>query len=266
MKMNDELRIPQVGLGLWNIKGQSEMANAYNWALEAGYRLFDSAQAYGNEEVLGRAVSAGKVPREEVFITTKISTSNMGHGLPESFDESLKKLRMDYVDLLLLHFPMTITRRISWPLMEQIYASGRAKSIGVSNYTIKHLEELLAGCKVKPAVNQVELSVFLQQPELLDFCKQQGIVVEAYSPLTRSQRVNDPVLVEIAKKHDKTPAQVMIRWCIEAGTVPIPKSSHHDRIIENIGVFDFELDADDMKQIAGLEEDFRTGWDPTHVE
>ena len=266
LKMNNGLEIPQVGLGLWQNKDKKDCINAVNWGLEAGYRHFDSAQAYENEQFLGQAVKASKIPRKDIFITTKIRTANMGNQLIETFDESLEKLQMDYVDLLLLHFPMTISWRISWPLMEEIYASGRAKTIGVSNYTITHLEELLAECKVKPAVNQVELHVFLQQPDLVDYCKQKGIVVEAYSPLAHAHNINDPVLADIAQKHGKTPAQIMIRWCVQIGTVPLPKSANKERIAQNIDVFDFELDQDDMKQIAGLESDMRTSWDPTHVE
>jgi diketogulonate reductase-like aldo/keto reductase len=165
----------------------------------------------------------------------------------------------------LLHFPVTELRRPAWRKMEELCKSGRAKAIGVSNYTIAHLEELLAECTVPPAVNQVELHVFLQQPELVKFCQAHNIVVEAYSPLAHGERLDDPVLAAIASKHDKTPVQVMIRWCLEIGTVPLPKSATPERIAQNLDVFDFELDSDDMAKIKSLESDFRTAWDPTHV-
>lgn len=149
--------------------------------------------------------------------------------------------------------------------MEEILKSGRAKSIGVSNYTVYHLEELLRECKSPPAVNQFEMHVFLQQPDLVEYCKEQGIVVEAYSPLARGHRMDNPTLAAIAKKHHKNPAQIMIRWCIERGLVTIPKSAHKDRIEENFNVFDFALDVNDMKTLKRLDSDYRVSWDPTHV-
>jgi len=149
--------------------------------------------------------------------------------------------------------------------MEKIHAEGKAKSIGVSNYTIKHLQQLLKDCKIKPAVNQVELHVFLQQPELVEYCNKQGVVVEAYSPLAHGQGIDNPVLAEIAKKHGKTSAQVMLRWCLEIGTIPLPKSVTPERIKQNIEIFDFKLDQEDMTKIKSLEKGLRTCWDPTHT-
>lgn len=266
LKMNDGKDIPQIGLGLWLVKDEQECKNAVKWGLEAGYRHFDSAQYYENEQFLGQVIKDSGIKREDVFITTKIKNENMWwNDIGPSFEESLQKLQMDYVDLLLLHFPVTELRRPAWRKMEELHEAGKAKSIGVSNYTIRHLKELLNECKIKPAVNQVELHVYLQQPELVEFCKKNDIVVEAYSPLSHGYRIDDPVLTKIAKKHGKTNAQVMIRWCVEIGTVPLPKSVHQERIKENFDIFDFKLDADDMKQIATLESDYRTAWDPTHV-
>lgn len=266
LKMNNGQTIPQVGFGLWLNKDEEECINAVNWALKAGYTHFDSAQAYLNEQFLGKAIKQSGTKREDVFITTKVSTDNMGWRMPETIDESLENLQTDYVDLLLLHFPVTISRRPSWFIMEDIYREGKAKAIGVSNYTIRHLEELLRECEIKPAINQVELHVFLQQPELVDYCKKHDIVVEAYSPLVHGRnKMNDPTITKIAKKHGKTNAQIMIRWCIEIGTVPLPKSVHKERIAENIDVFDFKLDADDMKLITELDSGYRVAWDPTNV-
>ncbi len=266
MKLNTGSEIPQIGLGLWLNKDKQECINAVKWALDAGYRHFDSAQAYDNEQYLGLAIKVSKIPRSELFITTKVSTENMGWRMPETIEESLKNLQTGYVDLLLLHFPVTISRRPSWSVMEEVYKAGKAKAIGVSNYTIRHLEELLKEGEIKPAVNQVELHVFLQQPELVKFCKANDIVVEAYSPLIHGRnKMNNPVISKIAKKYGKTNAQIMIRWCIEVGTVPLPKSVHKNRIAENIDVFDFKLDKEDMKQIAALDCNYRIAWDPTHV-
>jgi diketogulonate reductase-like aldo/keto reductase len=266
IKLNDGTTIPQVGFGLWRVKKKDVCIQAVQWALEAGYRHFDTAQIYGNEAFLGDALSQSDVKRKDLFITTKIWNENQfWDNMDPSFEESLQNLRTDYVDLLLLHFPVTETRRPAWRKLQQILKTGKVKSIGVSNYTVPHLEELLRESSMKPVVNQVELHVFLQQPELVAFCKKHDIVVEAYSPLAHGQGLNDPVLKTIADKHGKSPAQVMIRWCIEQGTVPLPKSVHQDRIRDNLNVFDFKLDASDMKQLATLERDMRTCWDPTNV-
>lgn len=266
LRLSSGTYIPQLALGLWKVIIPSTVKRLVKDALDAGYRHFDSAQVYGNERFLGQAIAESDVSREDVFITTKISTFNMSPGrLMSSFDRSLKRLKTDYVDLLLLHFPVSKNRRDDWPLMEEIYKNCRAKAIGVSNYTVGHLEELLKTCKVKPAVNQVELHVFLQQPELLAYCKKQGILVEAYSPLAHGEGMDDPVLAQIAAKHAKTPAQIMIRWCIEVGTVPLPKTTHFERLSQNLKVFDFKLDAKDMEAIKKLDRDYRTCWDPTNT-
>jgi diketogulonate reductase-like aldo/keto reductase len=266
VKLNNGTTMPAIGFGLWRMKKKDECIKAVHSALDIGYRHFDTAQIYGNEAFLGEALASSKVPRKELFITTKIWNDNMWWtDIDESFDESLKNLKTDYVDLLLLHFPVTELRRPAWHKMEGYAKQGRAKAIGVSNYTIKHLEELLNECSIKPVVNQVELHVYLQQPELVEFCKKHDVLVEAYSPLVHGENINNPVLVDIGKKYGKTPAQVMIRWCIEQGTVPLPKSVHADRIKENFAVFDFALDRNDLQKIAKLERNFRTCWDPTHT-
>lgn len=266
IKLNSGTTIPPVALGLWRIKKEQECVEAVKAALEAGYRHFDTAQIYGNEQFLGRALQEAGVKREDVFITTKIWNENMyWDDVMESFDESLEKLQMPYVDLLLLHFPVTELRRPAWRQLELLHKNGQAKAIGVSNYMIDHLKELLSECDVEPAVNQIELHVFLQQPELVEFCQQQGIVVEAYSPLAHGEGMDDPVLQELAKKHNKSTAQIMLRWCIEVGTVPLPKSTHADRISENFAVFDFTLDDDDMTKLKTLDRNYRTCWDPTRV-
>ena len=266
VQFNNGKQIPQVGLGLWQVKDASELETSVVEAAKAGYRHFDSAQIYGNEATLAQALTKTGLKREELFITTKISVFNFASfKTKKSFEISLKKLNTDHVDLLLLHFPLTALRGRAWRDLEDIHAEGKATSIGVSNYTIRHLKSLLKECKVRPAVNQVELHVFLQQPELLAYCKQEGIAVEAYSPLAHGRGLDDPVLAAIAKKHAKSPAQIMLRWCIEVGTVPLPKSVTPARIQQNLNIFDFKLDKEDMEQIKKLDKGMRTCWDPTLV-
>lgn len=258
--------MPQLGLGLWKNKGEAECIASIHEALQAGYRHFDTAQAYGNEQHVGTALQLSPISRDEIFLTTKIAVQNFGiKRVLKSFEQSLQNLQTDYVDLLLLHFPVSLLRGQSWRALEQIHATGKARAVGVSNYTVRRLKELLMQCAVRPAVNQVELHVYLQQPELLAYCKEQGITVEAYSPLAHGKGLDNPVLSEIGSKYGKTPAQVMTRWCIELGTVPLPKSVNTERIQENIDVFDFSLDAEDMAKLASLNKNLRTCWDPTNI-
>jgi methylglyoxal/glyoxal reductase len=270
LKMNTGVQIPQIGFGLWRNKDKNECVESVKIALDAGYSHFDDAQVYDNEQYLGEALKNSDVKREDLFITTKIASNTFNNKqskdkLLPSFEESLKKLQMDYVDLLLLHFPRPETRREAWPIMEEINKSGRAKAIGVSNYTVRHLKELLAECNVRPAVNQVELSVVLQQPELVDYCKAEGIIVEAYTPLAEGHFFDDPTLKQIAKKHNKSVPQIMLRWCIDYGVVALTKSIHEDRIKDNINIFDFKLDEQDLAKLKKLDQDHRTNWDPTDV-
>jgi len=258
--------MPTLGFGLWQLEGKDQFNDVIDSALEAGYRQFDTAQAYSNESALGRALLDTGVPRDELFITTKVQRGNMfPHIMPDKVQESLENLRLDYVDLLLLHFPVTELRRPAWHVMEDLATQGLAKSIGVSNYTKRHLEELLDECNIRPAVNQVENHVFLQQPELVRYCDEEDIVVQAYSPMAHGRKLTDPTVAEIAARHGKTPAQVMIRWCLENATVPLPKSATPARIAENIDVFDFRLNEQDMQELKTLDHGYRTAWDPTHV-
>jgi len=265
--MNNKVQIPQVGLGLWHMRDEAECKAAVKTALDLGYTHFDTAQVYGNEAFLGEALKEAGAKRKDLFITTKIWNDNFWwDDIEPSLDESLEKLKTNYVDLLLLHFPVTETRGPAWRRMQDIYQSGKAKAIGVSNYTVRHLEELMATSGVVPAVNQIELHVYLQQPELLDFCKQHDIVVEAYSPLAHGYGLDNAALRTVAKKHSKSTAQIMLRWCIQQDTVVLPKSVTPERIKQNLELFDFELDGDDMQQLASLEQNLHTSWDPTHVQ
>jgi diketogulonate reductase-like aldo/keto reductase len=266
IKLADGNTIPQIGLGLWQVKDQAEFNTAVNAAIEAGYRHFDTAQAYDNEYFLGEVWKKSGLKRDELFITTKIAVTNFGHRKAlKSFEESLKNLQTDYVDLLLLHFPVTLLRKGAWQALEEIRSTGGTKSIGVSNYTIRHLEEMKSYAKEMPAINQVELHVFLQQPELVKYCRDNNIVVEAYSPLAHAKAMDNEVIAQIAKKHGKTYAQIMLSWLVEQDMVVIPKSVTLSRIRENIDIFDFKLDKEDLAELAKQDRDMRTCWSPVHV-
>jgi methylglyoxal/glyoxal reductase len=264
--LNNGNKIPQLGLGTWQIKDQDVYNKAFKAAVKVGYRHFDTAQAYGNEQFLGKAWVANGLKRSDIFITTKIDVRNFTAGrLRSSFEQSLDELRTEYVDLLLLHFPVPVLRKNAWKVLQTINKSGAAKNIGVSNYTVKHLEDLKTYAKILPAINQVELHVFLQQPELIDYCKDHGIQVEAYCPLARAKIMDNPAITEIAKTHHKSYAQVMIRWLIEQDLVVIPKSTNPARIKENFNVYDFKLDKDDMDKLARQDQEMRVCWSPVHI-
>jgi diketogulonate reductase-like aldo/keto reductase len=266
-KLNNGTEIPYFGLGVYLTQAGDETINAVKWALEAGYRHIDTAKVYGNEKEVGIALKESGIPRSEVFITTKLW--NTDHGLEsalKAFDNSLQTLGTDYIDLYLIHWPGTQKRGESWKALEKIYKEGRCKAIGVSNYTIRHLKELLDMCEVVPAINQVEFSPFLYQKELLDFCNKNNIQIEAYSPLARAKKLKDARLIEIAKKYSKTPAQLLIRWSLQHNLVVIPKSARKERIIENSGVFDFNISEQDMERLDSMNENFRVAWDPSTLE
>lgn len=264
--LNDGHLIPQLGLGVWQSRAGATCEAAVLAALEAGYRHIDTAATYGNEESVGAAIRVSGISREHIFVTTKLSNSD--HGNPEqALDTSLRKLRLDYVDLYLIHYPVR-ERRQSWRALETLRAEGKARSIGVSNFTIAHLTELLAGSETVPAVNQVEFHPYLYQCDLLAFCQAKGIVIEAYSPLTHGERLNDRKLVAVAKRYSssgasKSTAQILIRWALQHGLVVIPKSAKRERIFENADVFDFEITPEDMQLLDSFNEDLRTCWDPT---
>jgi diketogulonate reductase-like aldo/keto reductase len=263
LKLNDGNLIPQLGLGVWQISS-AKTSDVVLAALEAGYPHIDTASAYGNEESVGAAIRISGIPRESIFVTTKLWNSD--HGSPErALDTSLRKLKMDYVDLYLIHFPVR-QRRQSWRALEALRKKGKTRSIGVSNFTIAHLSELLADSETVPAVNQVEFHPYLYQQDLLAFCRAKGIVIEAYSPLTHGERLKDPKLVAIAKKYEtKSTAQILIRWALQHGLVVIPKSSNRRRILENADVFDFEISEDDMRLLDSFNENLRTCWDPSNA-
>jgi diketogulonate reductase-like aldo/keto reductase len=286
--LNDGRLIPQLGLGVWQTRAGATCEAAVLTALEAGYRHIDTASMYGNEESVGAAIRKSGIPREQIFVTTKLWNSD--HGKPErALEASLHKLKMDYVDLYLIHYP--VRQRIqSWHALELLRERGKARSIGVSNFTINHLTELLRQTKTIPSVNQVEFHPYLYQRDLFEFCRRSGIVLEAYSPLTKGERLKDRKLVAIANKYPtsaregansqsrpsilgnfsrqlntKSTAQILIRWALQRRLVVIPKSANPKRIVENADVFDFEISPADMELLDGFNEDLRTCWDPTHA-
>ncbi len=255
--------IPQVGLGVWQSPKGAVTRTAVLDALRLGYRHVDTARIYGNEADVGAAVRECGLPRSDVFVTTKLWNADQGFDSAlKAFDTSLQKLGLDHVDLYLIHWPVAGKRRDSWRALERIKSEGRARAIGVSNFLVPHLEELLVTAKEIPAVNQIEIHPFLQHREARAFCKKHDIVVEAYSPLVRGERFTDPVVVEVAKKTGRSPAQVLLRWGIQHGLVVLPKSTHAKRIEENGDIFGFELDSASMKALDGLDEGLATGWDP----
>jgi diketogulonate reductase-like aldo/keto reductase len=263
VRLNNGVEIPRVGLGVYQSPRGAVTQNAVRDALRADYRHVDTAQIYGNEADVGTAVRASGIPRADVFVTTKLWNDDQGYDAAlRAFDATQKRIGLDYVDLYLLHWPVVRKRLDSWRALERLVEEGRVRAIGVSNFMVHHLEELLAHAKVPPAMNQIELSPFLQQREVDAFCEKHGIVVEAYSPLTRGERLADPVVVHIAQRLARTPAQVLLRWGLQHGFVVLPKSTHADRIRENRALFDFEIPAPEMTKLDGLEEGLVTGWDP----
>ena len=255
--------LPQIGLGVWQSPRGAPTRDAVTAALELGYRHVDTARIYQNEADVGAAVNAAPVPRADVFVTTKLWNDDQGYDSAlRALDASLGRLGLDYVDLYLIHWPVAGKRRDSWRALERAFADGKAKAIGVSNYLVPHLREVLDHAKVKPHVNQIELTPFLQRRETRALCAEHDIVVEAYSPLTRGQRLDDPTIGAIAKTVKRTPAQVLLRWGIQHGHVILPKSVTRSRIAENAALFDFALDPAQMAKLDSLDEGLATGWDP----
>jgi diketogulonate reductase-like aldo/keto reductase len=266
VRLNDGHAMPLFGYGTYQVGNGGPCYRAVRHALEIGYRHIDTAALYGNEEDVGRAVRDCGIPRAQIFVTTKLWNSDQGHrSALKAFDRSLDRLGLDYIDLYLIHWPEPGKRGDSWRALTEIRQQGRARSIGVSNYTVAHLRELLAQSDVVPANNQVEFSPFLYQRALLEFCRAQGITLTAYCPLTHGDKLEHPALTAIGARHGKTAAQVLLRWALQHGVCAIPKSARLARIDENAALFDFALDAQEMARLDALDANYRTSWDPSRV-
>ena len=258
-ELNNGIQIPRLGLGVYQIPPGKSTIKAVKYALEIGYRHFDTAMIYGNESDVGKALKESDVKREDIFITTKVWNNDQGYeSTLKAFESSLRRLDLSYVDLYLIHWPVQEKIIETWKAMTKLLHSEKVKSIGVSNYSIEELKETLDNSEIVPVINQVEFHPYLYQKDLLRFCKSNMIQLEAYSPLTRGKRLNDPRIVRIAKAYNKSPAQILVRWSLQHDLVVIPKSSHEERILENSQVFDFHMNQKDMQILDSLNEDLRT--------
>lgn len=265
--LHNGVQMPWIGLGVYKAEDGDEVIQAIKWAIDAGYRSIDTASLYENEAGVGQAIAESHVPREELFITTKVWNTDQGYeSTLAAFNASLERLALDYVDLYLVHWPVPEMYKETWKALEKIYNDGRAKAIGVSNFKKHHLEDLIADAEIKPMVNQVEYHPRLTQEDLLSYCKEQGIQLEAWRPLLKGEIFEEPTLVELAGKYNKSVAQIILRWDLQNGVVTIPKSVTQNRIEENIDIFDFELTNKDMSRISALNQDKRNGADPDDPE
>ena len=264
--LNNGVKMPWLGLGVFQSEDGKEVINAVKTALDSGYRSIDTAAIYHNERGVGKAILESKVAREDIFLTSKVWNSEQGYkSTLAAFEESLDKLQTDYLDLYLIHWPKGEISIDTWKALEELYAKGKIKAIGVSNFLVHHLEDLLQNSKVIPAVNQVEFHPELVQPNLLKYCREKGIQLEAWSPIMKG-RVNDvPVLQALAVKYGKTPVQITLRWDIQKDVVTIPKSVTAERIVANADIFDFELSAEDMAKIDRLDKNRRIGPHPDRI-
>ncbi|TPI75049.1 aldo/keto reductase [Mesorhizobium sp. B2-8-9] len=265
LKLNDGATIPQIGLGVWQVDPEIT-AKVVRWGIEAGYRLIDTAEGYRNEEGVGEAIRAAGVPRAELFITSKLRNgAHQRDAALRAFDDTMQKLGIDQIDLFLIHWPVPSQNKYveAWKTLVELRKAGRIKSVGVSNFNQDHLERIIGETGVTPVVNQIELHPRFQQRDKRDFHARHNIRIESWSPLGSGRLLADPTLEKIAKKHGKSVAQVIIRWHLQEGLVVIPKSIHRERIAGNFDIFGFELDADDMQTVHGLDSaDGRTGPDP----
>ena len=264
-KLSNGVEMPYLGLGVYLSKEGSEVINACKYAIEAGYRHIDTASLYDNEKGVGIAIKECGVPRKEIFITSKVWNSDQGFDSTlRAFDDTLKKLDTDYLDLYLIHWPVKDKYKETWRALETLYKDGRVKAIGVSNFLVHHLEDLLTSVEIKPMVNQVEFHPYVVQQQLLDFCALHHIQSEAWSPLMQGKIFNVRRIKELALKYNKTEAQIVLRWDLQKGVITIPKSVRREIILSNAQLFDFELSPEDVKSIDSLNKNLRVGAHPDH--
>lgn len=261
--LNNGVKMPGFGLGVYKVEDGDTVIHAVSSALKNGYLHIDTATIYDNEKGVGQAVKDSGIPREEIFITSKVWNDDQGYeSTLKAFEETLEKLGTDYLDLYLIHWPVSGKYKDTYRALEKLYEEGKVRAIGVSNFHVHHLEDLMEDCTITPMVDQVEFHPHLTQSDLRKFCQDNNIQFEAWSPLKKGRLFEDPTLMEIAEAHGKTAAQVMLRWDIQHGVVTIPKSIREKRIVENADVFDFSLTDEEMKRIDGMNKDERTGSNP----
>lgn len=265
------VQMPWVGLGVFQVKEGKDLIEAVKSAVKAGYRSIDTAAIYENEAGVGQgireALAQNGLTREELFVTSKVWNADLGYDETlTAYEASLQRLGLDYLDLYLIHWPVAGKYKDAWRAMEKLYRDGRVRAIGVSNFQIHHLEDLMADAAIKPMINQVEFPPYLTQKELLYFTREHGIQLEAWSPLMQGGLLDQPVLTEIAAAHGKTVAQIILRWDLQNGVITIPKSIKEHRIIENAAIFDFELNSAEMERIDALNQDRRVGPDPDNFD
>ncbi|MBM7570641.1 aldo/keto reductase [Aquibacillus albus] len=264
-KLHNGVEMPWFGLGVFQVEDGEEVINSVKWAIKHGYKSIDTAAIYKNEEGVGQAIKESGINREDLFVTSKLWNGDQGYeSTLQAFEDTLNRLGLDYLDLYLIHWPVPSQGKYkdTWKAMEKLYKDGKIRAIGVSNFKEHHLDDLIKDAEVKPMVNQVEFHPNLTQKSLRDYCKKEGIQLEAWSPLKQGQLLDDPTLKEIADKHGKSTAQVILRWDLQSEVVTIPKSVKEHRIVENADVFDFELTSEEMAAIDGLNKDERIGPDP----
>lgn len=264
--LNNGVEMPLLGLGVYAPRHNNEVQQAVEWALEAGCRLIDTAAAYGNEREVADAIRSSGIPRHELFITTKVWNDDQGYDRTlRAFDQSMERLRLDVLDLYLIHWPVQEHRLDTWRALEKLYADGRTRAIGVSNYYQPHLDELFAQSDVTPAVNQFEFSPYCYLPDVMAYCRAKYIRVEGYAPLVRGEKADDPRLVALAEKYGKSTYQVLVRWSLQHGVVTIPKSVKRERIRANFDVFDFELSDTDFAEMNTWYDNTRVAPDPREI-
>ncbi len=267
VKLSNGVEMPQLGLGVWRMSDGNEVENAVRWAIEAGYKHIDTAKVYENEVGVGQAIRDTGISRDEVFVTTKVWNSDQGYDSTlRAYDKSMELLGFEYADLYLVHWPVKGKYKESWRALETLYNEGRVKAIGVSNFLVHHLQDVLDGASIVPMVNQVEFHPRLQQPELQAFCQANGVQLEAWSPIMKGRVVDIPELIEIGSRHGKNAVHVTLRWLYQKGIVAIPKSSRQERIVSNVQIFDFELSDDEMNTIDNLDQHTRVGPDPDNFD
>ena len=261
--LNNGVKMPVMGLGVWRSGSGQETRNAVRWALEAGYRSIDTAKVYQNEEDVGIGLAESGVPREEVFVTTKVWHTDQGYEATlKAFDVSMSKLGLETLDMYLIHAPMPTKFPETWRAMEKLYNEKRVRAIGVSNFLPEHFEKLKETSSIVPAVNQMEMHPYFQQRDALAYQQQHGIQTESWAPIAKGVVLEEPIVQALSEQYGKTPAQVVLRWGLQLGAVLIPKSVHKERIVENTGIFDFSLSEADMKQIDSLQSGKRWGRHP----